>query len=140
LISGDSDSKPVEAPFQSIRYVFLDRDGVINRKSPEGAYIGQWTDFHFLPGAESAIATLNRSSRRVIVVSNQRGIALGYYTAADVQNIHTRLQEHLGAHGATIDAFYYCPHDKEQCDCRKPGPVCSGRLSAISRTLHPPAA
>ncbi|MGB9029635.1 MAG: HAD family hydrolase [Acidobacteriaceae bacterium] len=105
-----------------IRTVFLDRDGVINRKPPEGAYVSQWDDFHFLPGAESAIATLNRSGRRVIVVSNQRGIALGYYTAADVEALHARLQEHLGAHGAKIDAFYYCPHDKEQCDCRKPGP------------------
>ena len=105
-----------------IRYVFLDRDGVINRKPPEGAFISQWSDFHFLPGAESALAALNHSGRRVIVVSNQRGIALGYYTAADVQALHARLHEHLGAHGARIDAFYYCPHDKEQCDCRKPGP------------------
>jgi D-glycero-D-manno-heptose 1,7-bisphosphate phosphatase len=122
LISRDSDSQPVKASFHSIQYVFLDRDGVINRKPPEGAYISHWSGFHFLPGAESAIATLNRSGRRVIVVSNQRGIALGYYTAADVQALHARLQEHLGAHGAKIDAFYYCPHDKEQCDCRKPGP------------------
>ncbi|MFY9746773.1 MAG: HAD family hydrolase [Acidobacteriaceae bacterium] len=105
-----------------IRTVFLDRDGVINRKPPEGAYISTWSDFHFLPGAESALATLHRSGRRVIVVSNQRGIALGYYTAADVHALHDRLQEHIGTHGAKIDAFYYCPHDKEQCDCRKPGP------------------
>jgi D-glycero-D-manno-heptose 1,7-bisphosphate phosphatase len=105
-----------------IRYVFLDRDGVINRKPPEGAYVSQWGDFHFLPGVESAIAILNCSGRRVIVVSNQRGIALRYTTAADVEALHVRLQEHLAAQGATIDAFYYCPHDKEQCDCRKPGP------------------
>ena len=107
-------------PWQSIRYVFLDRDGVINRKPPEGQYIGRWSDFHLLPGAESAIAALNRSGRRIIVVSNQRGVALGYYTAADVRVLHDTLQEHLAPLGAQIDAFYFCPHDKNQCECRKP--------------------
>lgn len=108
------------SPLHNIRCVFLDRDGVINRKPPEGAYIGHWREFHLLPGAASAIAALNRSGRRVIVVSNQRGIALGYYTAADVDALHAELQQHLAAHGASIDAFYFCPHDKDQCDCRKP--------------------
>ena len=68
----------------------------------------------------SAIAALNRSGRRVLVVSNQRGVALGLYTAADVDALHVRLNEHLAAHGARIDAFYFCPHDKNECDCRKP--------------------
>jgi D-glycero-D-manno-heptose 1,7-bisphosphate phosphatase len=111
---------PLNPAFPNIRCVFLDRDGVINRKAPEGAYVGRWSDFHILPGAESAIAALNRAGALVIVISNQRGIALGHYTAADVDALHARLQEHLAAHGARIDAFYYCPHDKDQCDCRKP--------------------
>jgi D-glycero-D-manno-heptose 1,7-bisphosphate phosphatase len=106
--------------FAGVQYVFVDRDGVINRKLPEGEYIGCWNDFHLLPGVESAIATLNRSGCRVIVITNQRGIALGLYTEADVEIIHTRLQECLAIHHAHIDAFYYCPHDKDQCDCRKP--------------------
>lgn len=106
--------------FQNIRGVFLDRDGVVNRKPPEGAYVGRWSDFHILPGVEAAVAALNRAGIRVIVISNQRGIALGHYTAADVDALHARLQQHLAAHGARIDAFYYCPHDKNQCDCRKP--------------------
>lgn len=106
--------------FPSIRCVFLDRDGVINRKAPEGAYVGRWSEFHILPGAESAIAALNRAGYRVIVISNQRGIALGHYTAADVDALHACLRQHLAAHGARVDAFYYCPHDKDQCDCRKP--------------------
>src|SRR5580704_14362712 len=92
-------------PPQQIRTVFLDRDGVINRKPPEGEYIGHWSDFHLLPGAASAIAALNRSGRRVLVVSNQRGVALGLYTAADVDALHTRLNQHLAAHAARIDAF-----------------------------------
>jgi D-glycero-D-manno-heptose 1,7-bisphosphate phosphatase len=111
----------VNAPFENVRYVFLDRDGVINRKPPEGEYIGHWKDVQLLPGVEAAIAALNGSGRHVLVVSNQRGIALGLYTSADVDALHAQLQEHLGARGAHIDAFYYCPHDKGQCDCRKPG-------------------
>ena len=111
----------MKARFHNVRYVFLDRDGVINRKPPEGKYIAQWSDVEFLPGAEAAIAALNRSGRRVVVVSNQRGVALGYYTRADVDAIHSRMQEHLATQGAHVDAFYYCPHDKSECDCRKPG-------------------
>lgn len=93
----------------------------MNRKPPEGEYVGRWSDFHLLPGVEDAIAALNGSGRRVVVVSNQRGIALGRYTAADVDALHERLQQHLAGHGARVDAFYYCPHDVGECDCRKPG-------------------
>lgn len=110
----------VTTPFSNIRCVFLDRDGVINRKPPEGAYVGRWSDFHLLPGVESAIAALNRAGIRVLVISNQRGIALGHYTASDVDALHTRLQQHLAQYQARIDAFYYCPHDRDACDCRKP--------------------
>ena len=106
--------------FANIRYVFLDRDGVINRKLPEGEYVSSWHHFHLLPGAAKAIAELNRSGRTVIVVTNQRGIALGYYTEADLRAVHGELQKHLNQSGARIDAFYFCPHDKNQCDCRKP--------------------
>jgi D-glycero-D-manno-heptose 1,7-bisphosphate phosphatase len=107
---------------QRVRYVFLDRDGVINRKRPEGEYVDCWNRFDILSGVESAIATLNHSGRRVIVVSNQRGVALGLYTCAEVDKLHCRLQEHLASYGAEIDAIYYCPHDENQCECRKPKP------------------
>ena len=106
--------------FANVRYVFLDRDGVINRKLPEGEYASSWDQFHLLPGAVEAIAKLNQSGRTVIVVTNQRGVALGYYTEADVRAVHGELQKHLNQSGAHIDAFYFCPHDKNQCDCRKP--------------------
>jgi len=112
--------QPVTWLFHGIRCVFLDRDGVLNRKPPEGEYIGRWSDFHLLPGVEDAVAALNRAGRCVVVVSNQRGIALGQTTAADVEALHARLREHLAAHGAHIDGFYYCPHDIGECDCRKP--------------------
>lgn len=106
--------------FSGIEFVFLDRDGVINKKSPEGAYVYAWRDLILLPDVESAIATLNRLKKRVIVVTNQRGISLGLYTRADVEVLHTQLQEHLASHGAHIDSFYICPHDNNQCNCRKP--------------------
>ncbi|HTW44753.1 MAG TPA: HAD family hydrolase [Acidobacteriaceae bacterium] len=106
--------------FRHIEYVFLDRDGVINRKPPEGKYVCTWHDFHLLPGTEGAIAALNASGRKVIVVTNQRGVALGLYTEDDVRLIHTELQRHLAAYSAHVDAFYFCPHDNAQCSCRKP--------------------
>jgi D-glycero-D-manno-heptose 1,7-bisphosphate phosphatase len=102
--------------------VFLDRDGVLNRKMPEGRYVTSWSEFQPLPGAAEAIGRLNRAGLRVVVVSNQRGIALGLYTADDVRQIHSVLQSWLQSHGAHIDAFYFCPHDAQQCNCRKPLP------------------
>jgi D-glycero-D-manno-heptose 1,7-bisphosphate phosphatase len=102
--------------------VFLDRDGVINRKLPEGSYVTSQSQFEILPGVIAAIAKLNRAGLRVVVVTNQRGIALELYTAADVLDIHAAFQRDLHAQGASVDAFYFCPHDKAQCDCRKPLP------------------
>jgi D-glycero-D-manno-heptose 1,7-bisphosphate phosphatase len=113
-------SSPSPTAFANVQYVFLDRDGVINRKLPEGEYVSSWHSFQILPAAEEAIARLNRSGRTVIVVTNQRGIALGHYTEADVNAVHEELQRHLSQSGAHIDAFYFCPHDKNQCNCRKP--------------------
>jgi len=113
-------SRPTTGIFPGIKYVFLDRDGVTNRKLPEGQFVRSWRDFEFLPGAESAIAALNRSGRHIIIISNQRGIALGLYTRADLETLHMKLQERMAEHDAHIDAFYYCPHDRNQCDCRKP--------------------
>ena len=109
-----------EAPFRGIQYVFLDRDGVINRKAPESQYIWQWDQFHLLTRADEAIALLNRLGMRVIVVTNQRGVSRGLYRLDDVDALHARLQEELGRVGGHIDAFYVCPHGGEECECRKP--------------------
>ena len=107
---------------RDLRTVFLDRDGVLNEKMPEGRYVASRADFHLLPGVAKAIGRLNRAGVRVMVVSNQRGIALGLYTAADVNDLHSALQELLAHHGAHVDGFYFCSHDKGQCKCRKPLP------------------
>jgi len=105
-----------------LRSVFLDRDGVINRKLPEGQFVTCWRQFELLPGVPEAIARLNRSGLLVLIVSNQRGIASGLYSAADVEAIHGRLQQELGPCGAHVDGFYFCPHAPGECNCRKPLP------------------
>jgi D-glycero-D-manno-heptose 1,7-bisphosphate phosphatase len=105
---------------RTLRFVFLDRDGVLNEKAPEGDYVTCWQRFHVLPGVPQAIARLNRAGLRVIVVTNQRGIARGLYTLEDVEAMHARFAELLAQHGARVDAFLICPHEAGECDCRKP--------------------
>ncbi|HEX2087167.1 MAG TPA: HAD family hydrolase [Solirubrobacteraceae bacterium] len=100
---------------------FLDRDGTINVKAPEGEYVETPDEVVLLPGAAEAIRTLNERGIPVIVVTNQRGIALGRMTEEDLERVHARLSELLAAEGARVDAWYHCPHDKGDCDCRKPG-------------------
>lgn len=112
---------PTRLP-RGLTTVLLDRDGVLNEKMPEGRYVERWEDFHVLPGAPEAIARLNQAGLRVIVVSNQRGIALGLYTAADVDAIHAGFETLLNQHDAHVDGFFYCPHLVGQCNCRKPLP------------------
>ena len=107
--------------FGSVKSVFLDRDGVINRNPPGGNYVTSWSEFEVLPGVELAIALLNQSSRKVLVVTNQRGIALGRLSERGLRLMHESLHRHLGSFGAHVDSIYYCQHDVGQCKCRKPG-------------------
>jgi len=105
------------------RAVFLDRDGVINRKAAEGQYVTRWEDFHFLPGVAEAISLLDRAGWSVIVISNQRCVAKGLLTIAELETIHQKMFEELARSGAKLGGIYYCPHDKEPpCSCRKPSP------------------
>lgn len=97
--------------------IFLDRDGVINRKRDDD-YVKHWGEFEFLPGVKAALQMLTAKNYRLIVVTNQRGIARGWMTEADVQDVHARMLAALAP--ARIDAIYYCPHDRDQCNCRKP--------------------
>jgi D-glycero-D-manno-heptose 1,7-bisphosphate phosphatase len=111
---------------------FLDRDGVINRKAPEGQYVTRWEDMEFLPGACDAIRLLNHSGFLVVVVSNQRCIAKGLLTTDELESMHARMRREFEAAGAKIDAVYYCPHDTQPpCGCRKPEP---GMLLNAART------
>ena len=107
--------------------------GSLIRGLPEGDYITRWEDFHILPGVAEGIALLNHAGFSVIVVTNQRCVAKGQLSEADLQQMHERMTGDLARAGAKIDATFYCPHDIEpRCDCRKPAP---GMLLSAAR-LH----
>lgn len=108
----------------------LDRDGTINEKAPEGDYVKSPDEVRMLPGTESAIARLNAAGVPVFVVSNQRGIALGRMTEADLAAVNERIASELTREGARVDGWYHCPHDHDECDCRKPRP---GMLEQAAR-------
>jgi D-glycero-D-manno-heptose 1,7-bisphosphate phosphatase len=114
---------PIEtARLCGVRYLFLDRDGVIVPKLREGKYLTRPSDVELLPAVSEAIARVNRAGITTVVVTNQRGIALGLLTASELNAIHLRVQDLLLDGGARIDAFFFCPHDNDECDCRKPKP------------------
>jgi D-glycero-D-manno-heptose 1,7-bisphosphate phosphatase len=111
-----------ERPRGAIDWVFLDRDGTLNVKRPRGSYVAHPDQLELLPGAAAAVARLNRAGLRTCLVTNQRGIALGLMSNADLDAVHERLVALLGAEGGRLDAIYACPHEEGQCSCRKPAP------------------
>jgi len=114
--------------------VIVDRDGVLNRKPPRAQYVRSWQEWAWLSGAKEALRLLKEAGYRVIVVSNQAGIARGAMTEADVVAIHDRMRADAVAGGGQIDAVYYCPHGwDEGCACRKPKP---GMLFQAQRDFH----
>ena len=120
------------------RVIFLDRDGTINK---EISYLYRPEELVILPGAAEGIALLRREGYRIVVVTNQAGIARGYYTPDQMHMLHQYLNEQLKQDGAWIDEFYYCPHHpvhglgeyKKACSCRKPG---TGMLEMAGRRYH----
>lgn len=103
--------------------IFLDRDGVINRVRPLGDYVKSWEEFHFLPGACSAIAQLTRAHFRLIVVTNQACVGKGIVSWAMEQEIHARMVQEIARAGGNIEAVLCCPHREDaRCGCRKPAP------------------
>jgi D-glycero-D-manno-heptose 1,7-bisphosphate phosphatase len=101
--------------------VFLDRDGTV---MVDAHYIKSPSQVRLLPGAAHAVKKLNDAGVKVIVVTNQSGIARGLFTVEDYEKVRTHFEALLGKEGARIDASYYCPHHPsagDACDCRKPG-------------------
>lgn len=105
--------------------VFLDRDGTINEQM---GYINHIDRFQMLPGAASAIRTLNDGKVPVVVVTNQSGLARGYFPLALLDAVHEKMKDALAREGAHVDGIYICPHHPEakdkqyrlECTCRKP--------------------
>ena len=100
--------------------LFLDRDGVINMNI-EGKYVRNFEEFEFMPGVEFAIANLSKIFKRILIVTNQQGIAKGIMSAEDLNSLHKNMLQQLKIAGGTIQKIYYCPHlDATNCKCRKP--------------------
>ena len=103
--------------------VFLDRDGVINRRPAEGLYITSPEELVLLPGVAAAIQRLNENGYLVFVATNQRCIARGSVSAETVGRIHERMTQEIAAGGGHIERVYFCPHGYgDSCECRKPRP------------------
>ena len=101
--------------------VFLDRDGVINRDSPD--YVTAWDQFVFLPGSLEAICRLTEAGRVIMVITNQSAVGRGMMDTAVLETMHQNLRQAVEAQGGRIDAVFYCPHHPDEgCDCRKPKP------------------
>lgn len=100
--------------------VFLDRDGTMNKDVP---YCSRPEDFHLFPGTARAARLLNEHGYKVIVITNQSGIARGYFTEEMLGLIHQEMLNQLAKENARIDGIYYCPHHPDDnCECRKPKP------------------
>jgi histidinol-phosphate phosphatase family protein len=111
---------PPRVPGSAFDVVFLDRDGTLNSRLPR--YVTTPAELELLPGAADAVAELNRSGARVVVVTNQRGLATGELDARQLDEVHHALQERLSHSGAHLDGIFVCPHDHGACGCRKPAP------------------
>jgi len=120
------------------RAVFLDRDGTVNE---EVGYLHKLDELRLIPGAGAAIKRLNEAGLKVVLVTNQSGIARGYFSESQLHDIHVRLEQMLSSEGARLDAIYYCPHHPSagnshytrDCDCRKPG---TGLIDRAARDLE----
>ena len=103
------------------RAIFLDRDGVINKKRDD--YVKSINELEIFPFVASAIKKLNNANFKVIVITNQSAINRNIITHKKVEQIHLTIQNYLKKNQSFIDAFYYCPHKPdENCICRKPKP------------------
>lgn len=104
-----------------MKLILLDRDGVINKDPQKKLYVTKWVDFHFLPGAISAIKRLNKAGFKIAVISNQAGVAKGLFSKTDLNLVTKKMLAKIKARGGGIKKVYYCLHrNEDNCCCRKP--------------------
>ncbi|MBI2048869.1 MAG: HAD-IIIA family hydrolase [Candidatus Liptonbacteria bacterium] len=105
------------------KVVFLDRDGVINKRPPKGDWVKKWEEFEFLPGAVEAVKLLTEAGYEIYMISNQAGIARGAMTEDALHDINSRMEAEFNRGGGKLQGIYYCPHGWDSpCECRKPKP------------------
>lgn len=120
--------------FEQKRVIFLDRDGVLNKKAPKAHYVTKPEEFIWLPGAIEAVKLLKKAGYIIIIISNQAGVSRGMMTKNDLDSIHMKLHDDLAKEGVTINAIYVCTHGwNDGCDCRKPKP---GMFFQAQRDYH----
>ena len=103
------------------KFIFLDRDGVINRDSSK--YIKSWEEFEFLPGSLDALKRLTAEGYRIIVITNQSIIGRGWVSLETLEKIFTRMKAEIAKNGGRIHDIFFCPHTpRDGCRCRKPAP------------------
>ena len=103
------------------KVVFLDRDGVINRDSPD--YIKSWSEFEFLPGSLEAITLLTLNEFATIIITNQSVINRKMVSRKELEYMHTMMKKAVTSNGGHITDIFYCPHvPEDRCNCRKPNP------------------
>lgn len=113
------------------KFIFLDRDGVINKKAPKADYVKTPEEFEFLPGVLESIKLLTDHDYKIVIITNQAGIARGMMSEEDLNQIHNYMLSNIEAKGGRIEKIYHCPHGwDEGCSCRKPKP---GMLLNASR-------
>ena len=114
--------------------LFIDRDGVLNQKAPRGCYVKSWDEWQWIDGAKEAIALLTTAGYRLIIISNQAGIARGRMTEDDLSQLHTQMLLEIEQVGGKITKIYYCPHHWDDgCRCRKPD---IGMFMSAQRDYH----
>lgn len=102
--------------------IFLDRDGVVNKRK-YASYVMNRSEFEFLPGVLDALVEFSKYAEKIVVVTNQRGIARQLMTEEDLADIHAYFLEEVEKAGARIDRIYHCPDDRNSgSTCRKPHP------------------
>jgi D-glycero-D-manno-heptose 1,7-bisphosphate phosphatase len=115
-----------------VKLIILDRDGTINHDSDH--YIKSTEEWRPIDGSLEAIARLTQAGYRVVVATNQSGIARGLFDSSTLIAIHDKLQRAVAQAGGRIDAFFFCPHAADSaCECRKPRP---GMLKEIARRFN----
>lgn len=95
------------------KVAFLDRDGVLNVSAIKNGYIGFVKDFKWVSGAKRAIKLIKKNDYKVVIVTNQSGIARGYFSLRDVYKLHRFLRNELIEYGTSIDKIYFCPYHKD---------------------------
>lgn len=104
----------------TVTTAFIDRDGVINRKPPEGTYVLAPEELELLPGAPEAIARLSQAGLRTVIVTNQQGVGKGLLPMERLAEVNRVVSDAVEAQGGRLDQVLVCPHLEGTCECRKP--------------------